>query len=147
MQNKIIIIISIAVIIVVGGLMFYGGMKYGQGKSPTGFGLGNFQNLTPEQRQQRMAAGTRGSRVGTANFISGEVIAQDDKSVTIKLQDGGSKIIFYSNSIDISKTVAGTIQDLTISKTILVDGTANQDGSVTANSIQVRPQNPVNPTQ
>ena len=70
----------------------------------------------------------------------GEIIAKDDTSITVKLRDGGSKIIFYSSSSEIGKFTDGTIEDLIIGKNITINGKANPDGSITAQSIQIRPK-------
>jgi len=144
--------IIIALVIISGGA-FYGGMKYAQSKSPQGFAQGNFQdlrNLSPEERQQRFQQagaagmiGLSGGRSGNgtdSGFVAGEVISKDDTSITVKLQDGGSKIIFYSDSAEISKFVSGNATDLEIGKSVVINGKANEDGSVTAQSIQIRPE-------
>jgi len=83
----------------------------------------------------KMAGGQRG-----ANFIGGEIIAKDDKSVTVKLPDGGSKILFFSASTEITKSVAGSSEDLQIGQTISANGETNDDGSVNAKTIQLRPK-------
>lgn len=126
--KKIVPIIIVAVIVVAGA--FYGGMLYGQGKSSQGprqfegAGMG-FQN-----RQQ----GNRG-----ANFAGGEIIGMDNESVTVKMQDGGSKIVFFSDSTKITKSVDGIADDLKVGENIIVTGKTNQDGSVTAQTIQLKP--------
>ena len=74
-------------------------------------------------------------------FTAGEIIAKDDKSVTVKLQNGGSKIVFLSDSTEITKSAEGALSDLEIGKNISVNGTTNSDGSVTAHTIQLRPAN------
>ena len=124
---------------------FFAGMKYGQSKSSGNFSQRNFQNLSPEERQQRaqqMGANV-GGRIrlgqGEDGFAGGEIISKDDKSITVKLQDGGSKIIFFSDTTQVGKFVDGTSGDLEIGKTVMVNGTTNQDGSITAQSIQLRP--------
>lgn len=151
--------IFIAIILAVGGGAFYGGTKYAESKSPRGrfsqADFQNLQNLSPEERQQRLQqmgmAGMnfQGSKLGAnrGNFVSGEIISKDDKSITIKLsganqQDGqgGSKIIFYSDTTEIGKFVNGVSSDLETGKNVSVNGTANSDGSITARSIQLRPQ-------
>lgn len=146
----------LVVAVVVGGGAFYGGMKYGQSNPPAGgqdAGKG-FANLSPEERQARLpqfgAGGQRGARSG-GGFVNGEIIAKDDpaleqvqygagKSLTVKLRDGGSKIVFYSDSTEVGKFVTSTPADLEIGQTVSVNGQASQDGSLTAQSIQIRPQ-------
>lgn len=141
-MNKIIPVII--AIIIVGAGAFYGGMKYQQSKPLTAADFQNLRNLSFEQRQQmfgQMGANASGAvrrRAGGTNGATGEIISKDDKSITIKLQDGGSKIVFYSNPTDITKSVSGSSTDLEIGKTVTVNGSANQDGSLTAESIQIR---------
>ncbi len=135
---KKIIPIIVALVVVAGG-SFYGGMKYGQSK-------GNFQNLSSEQRQQLFQGNIGGSlqrgagRGVGGNFLSGEVIAKDDKSLTLKTPDGGSKIVFFSGSTQVSKTTEGSIDDIGIGKQIMATGEQNSDGSYTAKTIQLSPR-------
>ncbi len=133
------IIIPIVVLLVVAGGAFFGGMKYAQRKTQGNFQ--NFSNLSPEERQQMGTAGIglRGGNSGGSGFASGEIINKDEKSITVKLRDGGSKIIFYSDSTEIDKFATGTPSDLEIGKTVTINGKTNQDGSITAQSIQLRP--------
>lgn len=149
-MNKLIAIV-IATAVVVGGGAFFGGMKYAESKSQRGqFSRADFQNLSPEQRQQRLqelganagaGGGFGGGQRGNAGgFTTGEIISKDDKSVTIKLRDGGSKIVFLSDSTEISKFAEGDLNDLAVGKNISVNSIANSDGSITAQSIQLRPQ-------
>jgi hypothetical protein len=69
----------------------------------------------------------------------GEIISQDNSSLTIKLRDGGSKIVFFSADTKISKMDAGSLADLKIGESVMANGTANADGSVTAATIQLTP--------
>ncbi len=131
----------IIAVLIIGGGAFYGGMKYGQSTRPN-FAL---QNLGGQQSS--MVGGARLRQgFGGQGFISGEIISKDDpakdgagKSITVKLPEGSSKIIFYSGSTEISKSVSGISNDLETGKTVVVNGTANSDGSITAQSIQIRP--------
>jgi len=133
----------VIIAILAGGIGFLGGMKYGQSRGSVAGR--NFQNLTPEQRQQMgRGANLQGNRNGPAGsgLVNGEIISQDDKSVTVKLRDGGSQIIFFSDTTSISKMADGAPTDLVVGKSITVTGSANSDGSITAQSIQIRPATP-----
>lgn len=136
MKNiKTLIISGIVLILIVGAGSFFGGMKYGQSK---GSSNRNFQGMAQQfggpNGGQRGSAGVKGG-----SFINGEVLSKDDKSVTIKLQNGGSKIVLFSDATTIGKTTDGTLTDLEVGKTVMITGTSNTDGSVTAQSIQIRP--------
>lgn len=135
---------SLVAVMVVGGIAFYSGMKYGQSQIPVrGQGAlvnGQFRNI------DNLTGRT--NRVGAegANFITGEIINRDDKSITVKMRDGGSKIIFLSNSTVTSKTTDATSTDLEVGKQITGTGSTNSDGSLTAQMIQIRPTLPATPT-
>jgi len=139
------IIPIIIALVIVGGGGFFGGMKYQQSKSSLGnFSRQNFQNLSEEQRQQLLQGNMGGSfqrgiggEAGT-NFLNGEVIGKDEQSLTLKMPDGGSKIIFFSGSTKILKTTDGSIDDIGMGEQIMVSGSQNSDGSYTAQTIQER---------
>ncbi len=122
------------VIISLSGLSFFGGIKYQQSKSPaTGFNRGQF----PQGGNR--TGGTNGiNRVG--GQIIGEIISADDKSITVKLTDGGSKIILIGSNTSIIKSTQTTSADLVIGTKVGVFGQTNTDGSVTAQNIQLNPQ-------
>jgi len=135
MKKTSLIIIAIIVLIVVGIGAFYGGMLYGKSQSKT-TASSSFQTF-------------RGARTGAsgASIILGDIIGEDSTSITLQLPNGsGSKIIFYSDTTQISKTTTGAASDLTNGTSVNVTGIANADGSVTANSIQIRPAGQVRPT-
>lgn len=141
-MNKNIVIGIIVLLVAVGG-SFYGGMKYAEGQSPRGgFQGGDFANLSAEERQARfgqaggMGPGGMGVRGGNG-LVSGEIISKDEQSFTIKLQDGGSRIVLFSESTTVSKTAPATVSDLAVGEQVVVMGESNQDGSVTAQNVQL----------
>ena len=145
MDKKNHIISMVVVMLVVAGVAFYGGMTYGASKSAQsqsaqggrngggGFGGG-----------QRGAGGGQGQGQGQAGanaggFASGQITAKDDTSITVKMRDGSSKIVFYSGSTGIDKSVSGATSDLSVGQQVMVSGKSSPDGSVTAQTIQIRP--------
>lgn len=121
-----------AAIVVVGVGAFYGGMVYGKNQASSAL-QANFAN-----RQFNGAANGNRRNGQMGGFLNGEVISKDDKSLTVKLRDGGSKIVFFSGATQILKSVKGTIDDLPVGSNVTANGQTNSDGSVTAQLIQLR---------
>ncbi len=145
MKNKI-IAVGVLGALVFGAGGFFAGLRYAQSQKTIGGNGANFANLSQADRQQRflqMGNGQAGGRAGSAQagtgFVTGEIIVKDDKSVTVKLRDGGSKIVFYSASTQLQKMTDTSLGDLVIGKQVTVNGAVNSDGSVTAQTIQLRP--------
>jgi len=116
MQNKKIITIIVALTVVVAG-SFYGGMLYEKNKfSKTGIARGGNLPGADGQRRPGGAGGFAGARGGAAGesggFVAGEIISKDEKGITVKTSDGGSKIIFFSDSTTVGKSVSGSADDL-----------------------------------
>ena len=140
MKKNLILILIVLIIVGAGG--FFGGMKYGESET--------LKNLTPEkmreifqQRGGQLFTQNQGQRQRTGqNFVLGQVISKDEKSLTIKLADGSTKIVFFSQSTQISKATEGSIEDIEIGKEVSVSGTQNEDGSLTARTIQISPRLP-----
>ncbi len=130
MKNKSLIMTVVAVLIV-GVVAFYGGMQYQQRQRP------NFAGLRGGQNGQQFQG--RGNLQG-ARPINGEIISQDDKSITVKMQDGSSKIVILSDQTMINKSSEGSKSDLKTGEKVAVFGTENSDGSVTAQNVQLNPQ-------
>jgi hypothetical protein len=63
----------------------------------------------------------------------------DDKSITVKLQDGSTKIVILSDTTSFSTSSTGSKSDLKTGDTVAAFGTPNSDGSVTAQNVQINP--------
>lgn len=146
-KNKM-IAIAVVILVVVAAGSFYGGMKYGQSKAA--------KTASSDRAQfaggAGAGAGNTARRNGTfgpnsAGFVGGNIISKDDKSITVQSQNGGSKIVFFASSTSIGKTTNGSISDLAVGEPVVVNGTANSDGSVTAQNIQIRPNMPPGSSQ
>lgn len=116
----------IIIVALVGAGVFYGGMRYQQSKIPSGNSMRSGVRFPGDQNTQ-------------GQLVNGQVIAQDATSVTVKLRDGSSKIVLVSGSITVSKMASGSLQDVTVGTEVMITGSANSDGSVTAQTVQIRP--------
>lgn len=147
--------ILVIAVLAVGGGSFYGGMLYGKSQAIESLAAqrgGANAFFADGQRGQNGFRPTgqsgTGGFVGSRNgggLVNGEIISVDDQSVTVKLRDGGSKIVLLSEKTEISEFVSGELGDLAVGKNVMVMGTVNSDGSVTAQTVQLRPVPPAPP--
>lgn len=132
--NKKIMIASLVLIVAA----FYGGMKYGESMRLSMF-TNRAGNAAFTAGANAQFAGRPGGIRGGAGALFGEILSQDANGITVKTQDGSSKIVLISASTLISKQAAGSASDLSVGKSVAVTGTTNADGSITAQSVQLRP--------
>ena len=128
MHNKTIIVGAVALAVGVGLGYFGSHALTAQSKSAAG---------TFAARGGMMGS-TRGGAVSTG-LLSGTVAAQDATSITIDTRDGSSHVVLISPATTVQKSIAGALTDVAVGSTIIVTGTTNSDGSVSASSIQLRP--------
>jgi uncharacterized protein (UPF0333 family) len=130
MEKRKMILLAVFVVVVVGGLSFYGGMKYQSSKSAASR-AGSFAR----------GAGAAGFARGGAGggLIAGQVVAVDSTSITIQESDGSSKIVFFTATTPVMEMVAGKASDITVGKQVNIVGMTNSDGSISATSVQLRP--------
>lgn len=124
----------IAVIIVIAS--FYAGMKYGQ--------IGNnsqFPGINGSRTARSGMMGATGGMKGssTAGLTIGEILSTDGKSITVKLGNGGSKIVFLSDTTQVMKSTTGALTDLAVGQQVMITGKSNPEGTLNAQTIQIRP--------
>ena len=125
----------VLVLVVVAGLSFYGGLKYGESK-----GMASQASVNGSGRAMSGAGGRGMGARGGAGFTGGQVLSIDATSMTLQARDGSSRIIFFTSATPIMKEVGGKVSDVVVGSNVNVTGTPNTDGSITAQSIQLRPK-------
>jgi hypothetical protein len=141
MENKKYIIIGI-VIILVAVIFFFSGYSYAKKsmlskKPPSDIeaqldsGFNSRRNMGSQNGIMRKG-GLQGS------FMNGEVLSNDGTILIIKLRDGGSRIVFTSKSTKFDKSVDAIMSDVSVGKPVIINGELNSDGSIMANTIQIR---------
>ena len=141
-QNTIILVVIL--MLVVGGGSFGVGYKVAEGKNSVGTFARN-GSMMGNRLNDGSGRGTgQGQQAGGMmrgnRQIAGEIIALDDKTMTIKMVDGSSKIILLSSTMDISKSVEAPKTDLKVGSKVAVFGTQNTDGSQTATTVELDPK-------
>jgi len=66
------------------------------------------------------------------------VTAIDANSMTVQLANGNSENVFYSNSTQVIEPQTASISVVKPGTMVMIGGTQNSDGSVTASTIQIR---------
>lgn len=123
-----IVMVGISIILVT--LAFFAGAKYQVAKTPT-FDRSRLAGMVSRGQGMGQATG--------ANMIRGEIGSIDPDTLTVKLVDGSSKIIFLSDTTAVSKSDQATINDLIVGSQVVVFGQTNSDDSVSAQNIQLNP--------
>lgn len=148
-KNYLIVVIACAII---GALGFYGGSSYAKSRMPTGLGgdraaaQGNFRGGNGSFPSGQNG-GFQGNRAGGfGGGVTGSIVAQDDTSITVELRApeggevAGSRVILLGEGTRILQTTEGTLEDLANGTEVTVMGTPNDDGSITASVVQLRPE-------
>lgn len=124
--------IAIAVCVVCAIVFFFIGMFVGKGTaSQTSTGRGYSSSSA-----RGFSGASRGGNGG--GFASGQVTAKDNQTITFQLPNGNSEVVLYSSSTQVSMPTTASLNDVTVGAQVMIGGTQNADGSVTAQSIQIR---------
>jgi hypothetical protein len=81
--------------------------------------------------------GTVGARLSSGGFASGKIESKDSQSITLQLPNGNSEVVFYSSSTQVIKPSQASLNDISVGTQVMIGGTQNSDGSLTAQSIQI----------
>jgi hypothetical protein len=132
--------IFIAILLIASALSFYGGSRYATKATTTSSpqsdtAQGSFRQGGARQRGQGAFSG----------LVNGKILSRNEQNIVVELRDGGSKIVFVSQGTEVTKFVSGSAADLAPNLNVSVNGDANPDGSITAKTIQLRPE--MAPTQ
>lgn len=129
-------ILPVILILVGLGVGFFGGIEYRNYQLKNR--AGNI--MMGANGTQRFIAGRNGQGMMGRGGIAGSILSVDSNSITVKLIDGSTKIVFLGASTTYSNTVSATVSDVKTGENVLVTGTVNSDGSITAANVQLNPE-------
>lgn len=128
---------SLSLVVGLGGGYYFRNYQLSKTRRDFAGGNGNIQRFVAgRDGSAPMAQGGNFMRGG----VFGSVISVDDKTITVKLADGSSKIVLFSDTTTYENTVTAKLSDVKVGENISVMGSSNSDGSVTATNIQINPQ-------
>ncbi len=131
MKNSALLTVIVAIVVGVAG--FFAGVQYQRSQRQD---FGNQSSASDHRGGQFQGVTSRNG----FRPVNGQIISNDSNSITIKLQDGSSRIILLDNKTQINKAVKASKSDLATGQTVAVFGQENSDGSMTAQNIQLNPQ-------
>jgi hypothetical protein len=111
------------------------GQFAGTGTAANGQSRGNLRMMGNSQS----GTGTNGAGNFMRNGASGQISSIDATSLTVKMADGSSRIVLFSDKTTYENTTKATKDDLKTGAQVRVIGTANADGSVTAANVTLNP--------
>lgn len=124
--------VAVVIGVVLLGASFYGGMVYSKQSLTSQFG----NRAGGVMGGARTAGGMVRGNLGGA--VSGQILTKDATSMTVKMQNGSTRLVLLGEKVQVSKGVVGSATDLTQGTEVSVFGAANADGSVTAQTVQIR---------
>ncbi len=133
MKKYLVHIVWLVIAIVALGGGFFWGKESGAASRASGF-AGAYSSST-----RRTAGGATGG-----GLVTGQIVTMGNSSITLQLANGNSEVVFYSTSTPVSEPTMVSVNTLKVGTTIMVGGASNSDGSLTAQTIQVRPAGATN---
>lgn len=128
MKNKKLVKIVIYVVILI--IIFLVGLFLGKDTAKT-------STMNNKGFSSSSMRGTAGARISNGGFASGKIESKDNQSITLQLPNGNSEIVFYSSSTQVIKPSQASLNDISVGTQVMIGGTQNSDGSLTAQSIQI----------
>jgi hypothetical protein len=144
MNRVVAIILGVLVVAVIAAGSFYGGMVYGKNQAQAdsavlgeagGVPAGRRQFGTPPGTQDGTVAGQFAGRQG--GMLFGEIQAIGDGELTVTDSNGEQIQVTVASTTLIQKQAEVTLADLEVGETVVVSGNQDEDGNITARSLQV----------
>jgi hypothetical protein len=144
MNKNTMLIVAVLLIIVALGSGFFAGMQYQKSQNPfanAGGGQYANRNFGAGAAGGQGFAGRGTGAGGGQRFtpVRGQILSLGSNTLTVKQQDGTTKIVVIGTSTTFVNTQKAAISDLKTGDTVMVVGGANSDGSITASDIQINP--------
>ena len=132
------IISAILIAAVFFGAGYFTSNTFGGPRAPNGMQFATSGGNGQRQGAQAMRSGVARNAVG--GFVNGELVKKDSTSFSIKQRDGNMKLVLITSSTKAMKMSEGALSDFATGQQVMVTGSTNSDGSITAQTVQIRPE-------
>ncbi|MBN1585710.1 hypothetical protein JW899_05100 [Candidatus Uhrbacteria bacterium] len=132
--------------VIAAGIGFGGGTIYQKNQASAGSRIGG--SFDPQTMMNMPAGDRQGLRGGQADGLTkmrggagmsaGTIKERTDTTLTVTLGTDGSQLVIVTDKTAISKPAEISLSELKAGDNVFVSGQTNSDGSLTADSIQVR---------
>lgn len=155
MNKALKITLAVIGVLLVAGVSFYGGMMVGKNQTmasaaavsmnfPEGFQAGDGAALPGDGTRPVGGRGQGGAFAAPAGDLPGgmtfgEIESIDGNTLTLTTQAGGTVTVQVTDTTLIEKNASVDVADLAVGESVIVSGSDNDDGSITARSVQVSP--------
>ena len=139
MSKTVQIVLGLVVIVLVAAGSFYGGMLYGkqQANATAVLPRAGFDPGQPGAFGPRGQRGSEGGFSAPAGMTFGQIDEIDSEALLVTDANGKQTRVQVTATTLIEKNASVGVGDLEIGETVIVSGSDNADGSITARSIQV----------
>jgi len=132
MKNKKNLLLAVVVVAALAASFWLGRLS---GYGNANMALANRRQVGPMTTGQRQGL-TNGQNI--QNRTVGQIDKINDKQLTIKLMDGGSRLLMLPSEAVITRMASATATDLVVGQNIMASG-AEENGMIVVKTLQVSP--------
>ena len=144
MNRAVTIVLGVLVVLVVAGGSFYGGMVYGKNQAEPAFPVagegGEFPGIGGQFGQRpggQVGAEGRQLLREQGGMLFGEIQSIGSGELTVTDPNGEQITVYVASTTLIQKQAEVTLADLEEGETVVISGNRDDDGNITARSLQV----------
>lgn len=126
--------------VTIGGIGFYGGSVYAKQKASSTKVLGARNGAIMPSAGAGQRVGRQAGSGAFGAMTTGKVLTKDATGLVIELQDVGSKNVLFASSTQIMQMTTVSLDAVTEGAQVMISGSTNTDGSITASRIQLMPE-------
>ena len=146
MNRAVTIILGVLVVVVIAAGSFYGGMVYGKNQAETSLPAAGEGGEFPGVRGQfgQRPGGQGGAEGGQflreqGGMLFGEIQSIGSGELTVTDPNGEQITVYVADTTLIQKQAEVTLANLEEGETVIISGNRDDDGNITARSLQVSP--------